>query len=107
MRSIAAVAAGLAGLALAWREWHRPPLQLAWAGDGLWLADPQGRVRHVPRPALREQGPLLCLSGRDTTGRHWRAAWWPDTLPRPLRRQLRLRASVSPRSAFHFPSMAA
>ena len=97
----------LAGLGQAWREGRRPTLSLAWAHDGLWLADVQGRVRHVRQPRLREQGPLLCLSGRDTAGHHWRAAWWPDTLPRPLRRRLRLLSSVSPRSAIHFPSMAA
>lgn len=106
-RLLLAAVALLAGLTQAWREWRRPPLQLAWAHDGLWLADGQGRVRHVVRPLLREQGPLLVLSGRDAAGRHWRAAWWPDTLPRPLRRQLRLRSAVSPRSAIHLPSMAA
>ena len=106
-RQAAAVAALLAGLGEAIRAWRRPPLQLAWAHDGLWMADAQGRVRHVARPVLREQGPLLCLSGRDDSGRHWRAAWWPDTLPRPLRRQLRLAASVSHRPAKHLPSMAA
>jgi len=106
-RAPLALGALLLGLAQAWREWTRPPLALAWAHDGLWLADPQGRVRHIRRPRLREQGPLLCLWGRDARGHHWRAAWWPDTLPRPLRRRLRLLSCVSPRSAIHFPSMAA
>lgn len=106
-RGLLAPAVLLAGLGQAWREWRRPPLSLAWAHDGLWLADGQGRVRHIRQPRLREQGPLLCLQGRDAAGHHWRAAWWPDTLPRPLRRRLRLLACVSPRSAIHLPSMAA
>ena len=106
-RGLLAPAVLLAGLGQAWREWRRPPLSLAWARDGLRLADGQGRVRHIRQPRLREQGPLLCLSGRDADGHHWRAAWWPDTLPRPLRRRLRLFSCVSPRSAIHLPSMAA
>jgi toxin CptA len=42
------------------------------------------------------RGPLAFLQGRDADGRVLRCAWWPDTLPRSVRRELRLVAQVAP-----------
>jgi len=41
---------------------------------------------------LEWRGPLAFASWRDGQGRRQRCAWWPDTLPPPLRRELRLAA---------------
>ncbi len=51
------------------------------------------------------RGPLAFARWRDAAGRTQRLAWWPDTLPPPLRRELRL-AAPAPRAARDAPSMA-
>ena len=63
-----------------------------------WIA---GRLPELDGIALREahmhwRGPLVFLRGRDADGRVLRLAWWPDTLPRAVRRELRLVAQVPP-----------
>ena len=91
--------AGLAGGlgCLAWslfrvhRDLRQAPLLVAWPGEG------------APAELLREAGPLVLdpvnvrwrgtlatLEGRDPAGKLRRLAWWPDTLPPPARRALRL-----------------
>ena len=45
---------------------------------------------------LQWRGPLAFASWRDARGRRRHRAWWPDTLPPPLRRELRLAAPAGP-----------
>jgi len=88
---------------LAW-----PAAMMAWA-YGAWLFRREHRrLPHafvfragaVPlvddAPALDFQlhwrGPLAFASWRDAHGRRQHRAWWPDTLPAPRRRELRLAA---------------
>ena len=63
-----------------------------------WIA---GRPPEIDGVALRDaqmhwRGPLAFLRGRNHEGRVLRLAWWPDTLPRDLRRELRLVSQVAP-----------
>ena len=87
-------AMALASLAVgtwqAHREASRPRLQLAWSGRGLEV---DGRAVVDPRLAWR--GSLAFLHWRDSDGRQRRAAWWPDTLDAPDRRELRLAAGTA------------
>ena len=48
---------------------------------------------------VRWRGPLATLEGRDPAGKLRRLAWWPDTLPPPARRALRLATDRRPRPA--------
>ena len=90
-----AVAGGLGclgwGLFRVGRDLRQRPLVLAWPGDGtpaelLGEGDPI-----VLDPVnVRWRATLATLEGRDGAGKLRRLAWWPDTLPRPARRALRL-----------------
>jgi toxin CptA len=103
----APVAWPLALAALAYGGWlarrylGQPACRLSWiAGrapelDGIALQDAR----------LHWRGPLAFLQGRDADGRMRRLAWWPDTLPRTARRELRLTAEV-PADTTSTPSMA-
>jgi toxin CptA len=76
------------GAWLARREWRRPVQQLAW---------PLGRpplLGGVPLhdAVLAWRGPLAFLGWRDASGRRRQLCWWPDTLDRVARRELRLAA---------------
>ena len=94
--SLAAWFVALAALAYgAWlgHRHGRQPVRRLW-----WIA---GRAPEIDGVALREaqvhwRGPLAFLRGRDADGRPLRLAWWPDTLPRAARRELRLVAQVAP-----------
>lgn len=86
---LAAVAA-VHGLLLARREWRRSPRSLVFPGDGRLLVDGAEAASAV----LQWRGPLAFLSWRDAAGRRHRMGWWPDTLPRHRRRELRLAASA-------------
>lgn len=44
---------------------------------------------------LQWRGPLAFASWRDAQGRRRHRAWWPDTLPPALRRELRLAAPAT------------
>jgi toxin CptA len=92
----------LAVMAMAYGEWlarrHRnlPSRRLWWIG---------GRAPDLDGTALQHamlewRGALAFLRWRDVDGRIQRLAWWPDTLPRGARRELRLVAEVAP----HVPS---
>jgi len=48
----------------------------------------------VDRVSLHWRGPLASLRYRDDTGRRRHLLWWPDTLPAPRRRELRLAAAT-------------
>ena len=54
---------------------------------------------------LHWRGPLAFASWRDAYGRRQHRAWWPDTLPAPRRRELRLAAPAA-RDASSRASMA-
>ena len=107
MKPMFAGLAAMGGLGLARREALRPSVSLQWSAGRLALVDAQGGRRELHNPVLREQGPLLHLEARTDAGRRWSRTWWPDTLSGALRRQVRLAASLSPRSGIHLPSMAA
>lgn len=97
----------VAALAIAYGEWlarryRRLPPRRIW-----WLA---GRPPELDGVVLEQatlgwRGPLAFLGWRDAEGRTRRLAWWPDTLPRTVRRELRLVAAVAPHAP-STPSMA-
>ena len=93
---LALMAAGY-GAGLARRESHRPPHQAVWPIDGSPLLDGLA----LQDAQLQWRGPLAFLRWRDCEGHLQHLAWWPDTLPPPSRRELRLAAasSVGTRSA--------
>jgi toxin CptA len=74
------------------RERGRPSLELVLAPgaaplvDGVAVADFQ----------LQWRGPLAFATWRDAAGRRQYRAWWPDTLPPALRRELRLATPAPP-----------
>ena len=96
--------------ALAW------PLAMAAGAYGLWLVrceagrtkrllvlggarDPGGPLDTLDGRPLQAchiawRGPLAFIHMIDRDGRNERLAWWPDTLPPPLRRELRLAAAA-------------
>jgi toxin CptA len=47
-----------------------------------------GTPMHAPR--VHRRGPLARLDWRDPGGARGRCLWWPDSLPAPSRRELRL-----------------
>jgi toxin CptA len=87
---VAFAAAGW-GAWLARREWRRKPLAVRWRGDGVLFVEEE----RVEMAELHWRGPLAFLSWRDAAGRRHRLAWWPDTLPAPRRRELRLAAAAA------------
>jgi toxin CptA len=92
----AALAAAGYGLRLAWKQAASAPRQLVLAvgGGGSDLLD--GRPLHACHVGWR--GPLAFVHAIDRDGRSHRLAWWPDTLPAPLRRELRLAVAARPAS---------
>ncbi|MGI8561629.1 MAG: hypothetical protein ACR2J7_09410 [Luteimonas sp.] len=97
-----AVTTLVSGCCLARREWRRPQRELVFpVGDAPVLVD----GRPAKDVALQWRGPLAFLSWQDGDGRRHRLAWWPDTLPGPRRRELRL-AVPDRRAASRHPSMA-
>jgi len=94
-------------LAIAHGEWlarryRTLPVRRLW-----WLAGRLPELDGVPlqKAALHWRGPFAFLAWRDADGRTQRMAWWPDTLPRTARRELRLVAAVAPHAP-STPSMA-
>lgn len=76
------------------RERRRPGLAFWFPGNGR-PPTVDGAPMHDAR--LHWRGPLAFLRWRDRPGGRWRhAAWWPDTLPAPARRELRLAAGEGP-----------
>src|SRR5690606_11489051 len=80
------------GLWLGDREWRRPGRSLLFTADGRLLVDD----REVRGMQLHWRGPLAFMLFEDADGRRQRLAWWPDTLPPPRRRELRLPADRLP-----------
>lgn len=75
------------GCWLARREWRRPRLAFTIRGGcrDAWV---DGVA--VQGVEVRWRGALAIVSWRDPAGRIQRRAWWPDVLPAPARRELRL-----------------
>lgn len=92
----AALAWPLGLTALVWGVWsirrerRRPVRTLLLPCEGPVLVDADA----VDEFALDWRGPFAFLSWRDAQGRVQRHALWPDTLPPPLRRELRLAAEA-------------
>ena len=96
----ASIGLGLACLgASAWRAWRdlreKPGLLVLRGepGTGTWV-DPRGEF-DLADLTVRWRGGLATVVGRDPAGKLRRLAWWPDTLPAPARRSLRLAAGWS------------
>jgi toxin CptA len=80
----------------AWRAWRdlraMPGLLVVRSDEGTatWV-DPAGEIE-LADLSVRWRGGLATVCGRDPAGKLRRLAWWPDTLPAPARRALRLGA---------------
>jgi toxin CptA len=81
-----ALAAVFGGLALSWREWHRPSVTVL-IPAGLARASVAGV--EMDAPSVRWQGPLVILHYR-LRGRKNALVFWPDTLSPAKRRELYL-----------------
>lgn len=108
LKAPAAALALVEGLRLARREARRPAWRLSWpGGEAPARLDGSGGNRMLAEVRLVLRGPMAVLSGRDGAGRRQHLAWWPDTLPVPSRRQLRLAAAVGRRPDKPLPPVAA
>ena len=85
-----AVLALACGIRLWRRERRRPDLGFVFRGGASPLVDGEPADGF----ALQWRGPLAFARWRDARGRARSCAWWPDTLPPPQRRELRLAASA-------------
>ena len=83
------------GAWLARAHLRRRPHTLVWPLEGALMVD----GRHVRSATLHWRGPLAFLCWLDDEGRCHRLAWWPDTLSRAGRRELRLAASSAPQAS--------
>ena len=90
------------GLQLARREARKPRRDVVISGDGALVNIDATRVDGF---VVQWRGPLAFASWRDDQGRTGRLLWWPDTLPRSARRELRL-AAAAPSTARQAQSMA-
>lgn len=81
-----ALAAVADGTWLAARHWRAPVRQLCWIAG----RSPELDGAELAAATLQWRGPLAFLRWRDADGRTQRLAWWPDTLPRHARRELKL-----------------
>ena len=90
-----AAAAACRGFWLLRREAARPHRRLVLAGHAGGADSLDGEHLHDCR--VRWRGPLAFVHAVQADGRHARLVWWPDTLPAPLRRELRL--AVAARAA--------
>jgi len=97
----AAVSALIYGAWLFRREQRRGPHAFVFRAGAAPLVD--GRI--AADFQLHWRGPLAFASWRDARGRRQHRAWWPDTLPAPRRRELRLAAPAA-RDASSRASMA-
>ena len=73
------------------RESRRKPLAIRWRADGALLIESE----RMDAVELQWRGPLAFIAWRDAKGKRHRLAWWPDTLPAPRRRELRLAAAAA------------
>jgi toxin CptA len=98
-----ATAMGLAGIGWGLRrarmDLAQPACTLAWRGEGEVEIRGTGGALALSAVNVRWRGALATLEGRDPAGKLRRLAWWPDTLPPPARRALRLATDHRPASA--------
>jgi toxin CptA len=86
-----------AWVAVGWGAWRakrescRQRVSVRWRADGALLVAGE----RTDAAELRWRGPLAFLAWRDAKGIRHRLAWWPDTLPAPQRRELRLAAAAA------------
>lgn len=80
------------GIWLARRERNRPHRSLVIADRGAQVSIDGVRVEHFE---VRWRGPIAFARWHDHSGRTCRLAWWPDTLRRAARRELRLAAAMT------------
>ena len=90
------------GLRLARHEARKPARTVVLGDNGAVVFVDAAKVE---RFAVRWRGPLAFASWRDGHGRTCRLLWWPDTLRRASRRELRL-AAAAPATARPAQSMA-
>lgn len=83
----AAAVALFTGLRQALLEWRRAPFDFVFDGSGLGASVAGGPVCPV---RVQWRGALAFATWREAGGRVRRVSWWPDTLPAPARRELRL-----------------
>lgn len=86
-----AVLAPAYGALLAVRHFRQPVRNFVFSGqDGPVLVNGMP----VQAASVSWRGPLAFIRWDDAAGRTQRMAWWPDTLPAPMRRELRLAAPL-------------
>lgn len=85
----AAMAAAWLGAGGARKHWKQPHMQLLFPRNDM-PASVDGEV--VSGMQVQWRGPLAFARWTRRDGVVWRVAWWPDTLPPALRRELRLAA---------------
>ncbi|GAA5074916.1 hypothetical protein [Lysobacter panacisoli] len=78
------------GIWSARREARRPRYWLVIAPTGQATLDGQALAAW----SVQWRGPLAFLRYREASGQRGRLCWWPDTLPSPARRELRLAVPV-------------
>ncbi|MGH8030607.1 MAG: hypothetical protein ACREO3_11815 [Arenimonas sp.] len=93
----AALAGGLACATwTAWRAWRDLGAEagtLVLDADGLGATWTSARETvRIADLTVRWRGSIASVGGRDPAGKLRHLAWWPDTLPAPARRALRLAA---------------
>ena len=86
-----AFAAVVDGAGLARRHRRAPVRALCWTAG----RPPEIDGKALDAAVLHWRGPLAFLRWRDAGGRARRLAWWPDTLPRAARRELKLVAQAT------------
>ena len=79
------------GAGMAWRQMRQPRRRFEFAGQ-----DRPVRLdgRQVGDASVTWRGPLAFVCWRDPGGAWRTLAWWPDTLDRAARRELRLTAPL-------------
>lgn len=85
-----ALAAAACGAWLGIRHRRQPARDFCWASG----RPPELDGKSLDAAMLHWRGPLAFLRWRDGDGRTRRLAWWPDTLPRAARRELKLVAQA-------------
>lgn len=86
-----ALLAAAHGAGLAWRQMRQPRRWFEFAGQDRPVRMDDRQVRDA---SVTWRGPLAFVRWRDPAGRARHLAWWPDTLGRSARRELRLAAPL-------------
>jgi toxin CptA len=103
--TVLGVACVVWALGRAWFDLRRPPGTLvleAGAAGATWTE--AGEEVALADLTVSWRGPLASVVGRDPAGKLRHLAFWPDTLPPPARRALRLAAGRSAPPRVPLPS---